>query len=102
MPQGVSLYNWLCHSKVGRGVGGLSLDPLQSVFLPIQKFARYCIVFKVAKAMKACRRSKETSPLRRGETLEKDWGTFGCDFTLDIVLLAALLIDSSPDNYFQV
>jgi len=28
---------------------------------------RYCIVFKVAKAMKACRRSKETSALRRGE-----------------------------------
>merc|ERR1712192_5783 len=28
---------------------------------------RYCIVFKVAKAMKACRRSKETSALLRGE-----------------------------------
>lgn len=28
---------------------------------------RYCIVFKVEKAMKACRRSKETSALRRGE-----------------------------------
>jgi len=28
---------------------------------------RYCIVFKVAKAMKACRRSKDTSALRRGE-----------------------------------
>ena len=32
-----------------------------------QRFIRYCIVFKVEKAMKACRRSKDTSALHRGE-----------------------------------
>ena len=39
-------------------------------FRQLRNVARYCIVFKVAKAMKACRRSKETSALRRGETLK--------------------------------
>ena len=32
-----------------------------------QRFIRYCIVFKVEKAMKACKRSKDTSALHRGE-----------------------------------
>ena len=46
-----------------------------------QRFIRYCIVFKVEKAMKACRRSKDTSALHRGEIsyliLLSPW--FWCD-----------------------
>ena len=30
---------------------------------------RYCVVFKVDKAMSGCRRSKETEALKRGESL---------------------------------
>ena len=38
-----------------------------STYILLNHFSRYCIVFKVAKAMKACRRSKDTSALRRGK-----------------------------------
>ena len=31
-------------------------------------FLRYCVVFKVDKAMSGCRRSKETEALKRGES----------------------------------